>query len=390
MRLTLDTNEVFLPPDCFGCVRIGDEYRLFPFSSGRCISFTDAAKGKRGRLEIFRRIGKCHFDMPRQGCEEIRLECNEGDTKELQVQLTVDADNEVREQDAQKEKRSATKNGAKEYLATHQLEATLSDCIAKVLKEKPSDPLVALSKYLIEAHESRKPQMPPSSTDPDAQPPQSEAVSNPGVIERLPVPQLQLQSINRNEGARLYVLCLEKVSLNSSLDRFRSALRTLKSRMPDIPRCRCHWYLKDAHDASRSFGFEDTAHVALEYFAFVVVPTGMIAEASATLTVTSNSDNRHLGAHFVNLAKLGGDETFHSNSLPLQNQDGQFAQATIHSAAQVRWTSVEAADSQEQAVCFVDPAKDAQSRYILQCICRSACTAEADDTFMLPPMLPQL
>merc|ERR1719321_2449991 len=96
--------------------------------------------------------------------------------------------------------------------------------------------------------------------------------------------QLNLQNVIRQKDAQLYVLYLQNLSLNSSLNHFRSALRSLKSRMPDIPRCRCHWYLKDAHDASRSFGFEDTAHVALEYFAFVVVPTGMISEASATLT----------------------------------------------------------------------------------------------------------
>lgn len=425
MRITLQADESALPSDCFGCVRIGDEYRLFPFSSNRILSFADmGSKWKRGRIEVFQRIGKSQFDLRSedQSSQEIRVGI-EGGARELQVQLTGSETAADEQDSARRKKQSALKTGAKEYLSSHQLEATLSDAVAHVLKGRPSDPLVALSKYLLETHESRKPEQPSASI---AEPPQSKPVlssempdaTNPELSAQSKEDgatseskrirpgddtsqamgmmtihkQPNLQNIIRQKDAQLYVLYLQNLSLNSSLNHFRNALRTLKSRMPDIPRCRCHWYIKDAHDASKSFGFEETANVAIEYFAFLVVPTNVKPEASATLTVTTTTDNRHLGAHFVDLTKLGDAETSHSSALPLNNQDGIFAQAKVHAAAQDRWTSEEVDENQEQGVRFVDPASDAQARYILHCICRSACAAKQDSSFKLPLslVLPQL
>jgi hypothetical protein len=126
------------------------------------LSFTQVSEKKRGKIEVFQRVGRCHFDLAgAANIQEVRVVCSDGGGEDFPVKVAVGGALETVTK-KKKEKRNNLRDGAKEYLVNHQLEVTLSDAVAEVLKERPSDPLVALSNYLLEVHTARNPKPPPA------------------------------------------------------------------------------------------------------------------------------------------------------------------------------------------------------------------------------------
>eukprot|EP00746_Dinoflagellata_sp_MGD_P105027 gnl/MRDRNA2_/MRDRNA2_43658_c0_seq1.p1 gnl/MRDRNA2_/MRDRNA2_43658_c0~~gnl/MRDRNA2_/MRDRNA2_43658_c0_seq1.p1 ORF type:complete len:216 (+),score=37.49 gnl/MRDRNA2_/MRDRNA2_43658_c0_seq1:332-979(+) len=183
-------------------------------------------------------------------------------------------------------------------------------------------------------------------------------------------PHLPLQTnIRLQENFKIHVLWVSNVS-------------KLHSTPNNMPTCRCHWYVEDAHEASRAFGLEDVS-MALDFFAFVVIPLDAALEGRSTLTLTSNTDGTHLGAHFESLKDFCDSEKFCSRTLLLMNKHGSFAEATIFAAVQTRWVEHDS-DENPHGVHFVDPCNDAQARYILQHIGRTSCQK---GDLILPPVM---
>eukprot|EP00746_Dinoflagellata_sp_MGD_P031833 gnl/MRDRNA2_/MRDRNA2_175769_c0_seq1.p1 gnl/MRDRNA2_/MRDRNA2_175769_c0~~gnl/MRDRNA2_/MRDRNA2_175769_c0_seq1.p1 ORF type:complete len:308 (-),score=45.35 gnl/MRDRNA2_/MRDRNA2_175769_c0_seq1:101-1024(-) len=91
MQIALDAEVASLPPNCFACVHVGKEYRLFPLKSSQSLSFLDVGDRSKGRVEIFQRFGDCHFDL-KGGVQHVRVDCADSrwqDRQELPLRITV-------------------------------------------------------------------------------------------------------------------------------------------------------------------------------------------------------------------------------------------------------------------------------------------------------------
>merc|ERR1719265_259009 len=95
MQISLETEEkTQLPSHCFACLRIGDDYRLFPFNkdSNPSVSFAEISDKKRGKIEVFQRVGRCHFDLGNAGeknVQEVQVVCSDSGVEDFPLKVNV-------------------------------------------------------------------------------------------------------------------------------------------------------------------------------------------------------------------------------------------------------------------------------------------------------------
>eukprot|EP00429_Kryptoperidinium_foliaceum_P083534 CAMPEP_0176231610 /NCGR_PEP_ID=MMETSP0121_2-20121125/24886_1 /TAXON_ID=160619 /ORGANISM="Kryptoperidinium foliaceum, Strain CCMP 1326" /LENGTH=420 /DNA_ID=CAMNT_0017570955 /DNA_START=88 /DNA_END=1346 /DNA_ORIENTATION=+ len=155
-ELQLDALDENLPRDCFMSVRIGEVQKLSRLTGSRSFKFPPTAKGRFGKIEIFRRIGAASVDLDPDygGDRRVNIGLQGADTECLPFRVcigTSSANKTVASPADIAAKNTAKTRAAKEYLGKHQLEVRLAEAMQAVLRERPDDPLLFLARQMTKA-----------------------------------------------------------------------------------------------------------------------------------------------------------------------------------------------------------------------------------------------
>lgn len=156
--------------------------------------------------------------------------------------------------------------------------------------------------------------------------------------------------LETDDGTFLYIMYIEKIRMTTEA-------------FPQLEGV-CRWYVDSAHACSEQVELTGTESTRVSYCVFLVISFRNLADRSKAVTMTlSMPGGQHICVSFLDVKDFGQNETFKIQQVELKNQEGTFAIADIHTAAQSRWTRGKAIVPQDEAY-FVDPADDEQSRYL--------------------------
>eukprot|EP00929_Paragymnodinium_shiwhaense_P026263 TRINITY_DN15654_c1_g1_i1.p1 TRINITY_DN15654_c1_g1~~TRINITY_DN15654_c1_g1_i1.p1 ORF type:complete len:600 (+),score=141.35 TRINITY_DN15654_c1_g1_i1:103-1902(+) len=164
VELSLDgVLENGLPKECFISFRLGDIQKISRLATGRNFRFpagaVDLDDAKRyARIEVFQRIGSCSVDVNplNRGQRELDVSCAEAGFGTLRLKVGVGQTRTLGDSDtgpAKPHKALANevqskKEGARNYLNKHGIEAQLSQAMQSLLREKPENPAEYLASKL--------------------------------------------------------------------------------------------------------------------------------------------------------------------------------------------------------------------------------------------------
>jgi len=162
---------ISLPQECYVSVRVGETQRLSKLSGPRTFRFPSGADGGVGKIEIFRRVGACNFEVnPSTDADrEVRIGCSDS-VGELGLRVHMERDGGAMKEEMQ-DPSETSNTGAfefegiqgvrgirkmkeyKEYLNTHGMNVLLSEALSLMLRERPDQPV----DFLVERLKQSKP-----------------------------------------------------------------------------------------------------------------------------------------------------------------------------------------------------------------------------------------
>jgi len=138
--------------DTFVSLRVGQVQRHARFAPARTYKFesVDATSKEPVKLEVFKRIGHTTitFGGTTGDIQDVEIPVSEGSTMRMRLQ-TQNA--RATTPAGMEKKKSGKVNGARTYLAQHNLEELIKDAMKEVMNVKPDDPHGFLAAYILGA-----------------------------------------------------------------------------------------------------------------------------------------------------------------------------------------------------------------------------------------------
>lgn len=142
-----------VPQGCFVSVRLGDnlKQRRFNKSSAKYYFPVPQEKGK-ARIDVYQLVGTCSVpvDPATALTEEVNVISADSNADLVKLKVST-ANKDIKPEDAAKQRQeieAETKDAAVGYLAKHDIEQKLAECLRTLLRMKPEDPTEFICKFL--------------------------------------------------------------------------------------------------------------------------------------------------------------------------------------------------------------------------------------------------
>eukprot|EP00927_Polykrikos_kofoidii_P068895 TRINITY_DN64247_c0_g1_i1.p1 TRINITY_DN64247_c0_g1~~TRINITY_DN64247_c0_g1_i1.p1 ORF type:complete len:336 (-),score=42.58 TRINITY_DN64247_c0_g1_i1:120-1127(-) len=134
---------------CYVSVRLGDTLKQGRYEPQRVYRFPNVERRRNAKIDLYEHMGSCvvSVDPDAKSVHDVWVSRNDPQAPPMRLKVNVEANSA--DIGKQREKRAqAVKCQAKEYLAKHGIEETLSEAVKALLKLQPIDPTDFLCRYL--------------------------------------------------------------------------------------------------------------------------------------------------------------------------------------------------------------------------------------------------